>query len=147
MRNELRKALDFAIAKEREAEAFYKHWAQQVTHPAVHELLAELAGIEHGHMEMLSNITPEEMVSKSHAQTDSLGLSEYLVEVTATADLTLQEAMIVAMKREEGAVRLYTRLAEMKGEAQSLFEALAKEESRHKAKLESEYDDHILTEN
>ncbi len=147
MRNELRKALDFAIAKERESEAFYKEWAQKATHPAVHELFAELAGIEHGHMEMLSNITPEEMASKGNAPEASLGLSEYLVDVTAAADLTLQEAMIVAMKREEGAVGLYTRLAEMNGEAQSLFEALAKEEGRHKAKLEGEYDDQILTEN
>jgi len=147
MRDELRKALDFAIAKEKESEAFYKEWAQKATHPAVHELFAELAGVEHGHMEILLNITPEEMISKGNAQTTVFGLSELLVDVTAAANLTLQEAMIVAMKREEGAVKLYTRLAEMSGEAQSLFEALAKEEARHKAKLESEYDDHILTEN
>jgi rubrerythrin len=147
MRDELRKALDFAIAKERESEAFYKEWAEKAKQPSVHSLFAELAGVEHGHLEILSNITPEEMTAKSAATFVEMGLSDLLVNVPASADLTLQEAMIVAMKREQGAVNLYLRLAEMNGEAKSLFKALAKEEGRHKARLETEYDDHILTEN
>jgi len=147
MRSQLRKALDFAIAKEKEAEAFYKEWSQKVENPAVQSLFAELAGIEHGHMEILSQITPEEMTASVPSESLDLGLSDFLVDVVAAPDLTLQDAMIIAMKREEGAVRLYTRLAEMNGEAKSLFEALAREEQRHKGKIEAEYDDHILTEN
>ena len=147
MRDQMRKALDFAIAKEQEAEAFYKEWSQKVKDPAVQGLFAELAGIEHGHMEILSRITPEEMTSSSMQAAQDLQLSEFLVDIVASPDLTLQEAMVLAMKREEGAVRLYSRLAEMNGEAKSLFEALAKEESRHKGKLEIEYDDNILTQN
>ena len=147
MRDQLRKALDFAIAKERESEAFYKEWAQKAKDPAVQGLFAELAGIEHGHMEMLSHITPEEMTSSSTSEAQDLRLSEFLVDIHPSADLSLQEAMILAMKREEGAIQLYTRLAEMNGEAKSLFEALAKEEGRHKSMIESEYDENILTEN
>ena len=147
MRDQMRKALDFAIAKEKEAEAFYKEWSQKVKDPAVQGLFAELAGIEHGHMEILSNITPEEMTSSSVSDAQDLHLSDLLIDVVASPNLTLQEAMILAMKREEGAVKLYSRLAEMNGEAKSLFEALAKEEGRHKAKLEAEYDDNILIEN
>jgi rubrerythrin len=147
MRDQMRKALDFAIAKEREAEAFYKEWSEKAKQPAVQGLFAELAGIEHGHMEILSKITPEEMVDSGNIDVLKLALSDLLVDVSASPDLTLQEAMILAMKREEGAVKLYARLAEMNGEAKSLFEALAKEEGRHKAKLEIEYDDNILTEN
>ncbi|MBE0636357.1 ferritin family protein [Candidatus Bipolaricaulota bacterium] len=147
MRDQMRKALDFAIAKEKEAEAFYKEWSQKVKDPAVQGLFAELAGIEHGHMEILSNITPEEMTSSSVSDAQDLHLSDLLIDVVASPNLTLQEAMILAMKREEGAVKLYSRLAQMNGEAKSLFEALAKEEGRHKAKLEAEYDDNILIEN
>ena len=147
MRDQMRKALDFAIAKEQEAEAFYKEWSAKAKQPAVQALFAELAGIEYGHMEILSKITPEEMVGSANADVTKLALSDLLVDVSATPNLTLQDAMIVAMKREEGAVKLYRRLAEMNGEAKSLFEALAKEEGRHKAKLEMEYDDNILTEN
>ncbi|MBE0634914.1 ferritin family protein [Candidatus Bipolaricaulota bacterium] len=147
MRDQMRKALDFAISKEKEAEAFYKEWAAAAKDPAVHGLFAELAGVEHGHMEILSQITPEEMASSANSAALDLGLSDLLVDVAASPGLNLQEAMIVAMKREECAVKLYSRLAELNGEARSLFEALAKEEGRHKAKLEAEYDDHILTEN
>ena len=56
MKDQMRKALDFAIAKEKEAEAFYKEWSQKAKDPAVQGLFAQLAGIEHGHMEMLSQI-------------------------------------------------------------------------------------------
>ena len=147
MRDQMRKALDFAIAKEMEAEAFYKEWAQKAKDPAVQGLFAELVGVEHGHMEILSNITPEEMTSSNVSDAQDIHLSDFLVDVAASPNLTLQEAMILAMKREEGAVKLYSRLAEMNGEAKSLFEALAKEEGRHKAQLEAEYDDNILMEN
>ena len=147
MRDQMRKALDFAIAKEMEAEAFYKEWAQKAKDPAVQGLFAELAGVEHGHMEILSNITPEEMTSSTVSDTQDIHLADLLVDVAASPKLTLQEAMILAMKREEGAVKLYSRLAELNGEAKSLFEALAKEEGRHKAQLEAEYDDNILIEN
>ncbi len=135
MRDQMRKALDFAIAKEKEAEAFYKEWSQKANDPAVQGLFAELAGVEHGHMEMLSRITPEEMAATGDSAVDELNLSELLINVEASPNLNLQESMILAMKREQGAVALYSRLAELNGEARSLFEALAKEEGRHKAKL------------
>ncbi len=147
MRDESRKALDFAIAKEREAEAFYKEWAQKVSDPAAKGLFAELAGIEHGHAEMLNRITPADMMARYEPPPTDLHLSDWLVDVPASPDLTLQEALIVAMKREERAVALYTRLAEMNGEAKSLFRALAREEASHKSRLEASYDDEILTEN
>ena len=147
MRDQMRKALDFAIAKEMESEAFYKQWSQLVKDPAVKGLFAELAGVEHGHMEMLSQITPDEIVAGGDSSTVKLNLSELLVDVIASPDLNLQEALIVAMKREQGAVKLYSRLAEFNGEARPLFESLVREEERHKTRLEAEYDDHILTEN
>ena len=147
MRDQVQKALDFAVAKEKEAEAFYKEWSQKAKDPAVQGLFSELAGIEHGHMETLSQITPEEMTASNDPAASELNLSDLLVNVKASPKLNLQEAMILAMKREESAVALYSRLAELNGEARSLFEALAKEEGRHKAKLEAEYDENILTEN
>ena len=147
MRDHMRKALDFAIAKEKEAEAFYKEWSRKAKDPAVQGLFSELAGIEHGHMQMLSRITPEEMAAPGDSTVRELNLSDLLIDVKASPNLNLQEAMILAMKREQGAVKLYSRLAELNGEARSLFEALAREEERHKAKLETEYDEHILTEN
>lgn len=147
MRDPMRKALDFAIAKELEAEAFYKEWAEKAKDPAVHALFAELAGVEHGHRQMLLRITPEEMVERGRTPVTDADLSDVLVDIDASASLSVQEAMIVAMKREQGAVNLYRRLSEFGGKTKPLFEALAKEEQRHQSKLQAEYDQHILTDN
>ena len=147
MNEKLREALDFAIAKEKEAEAFYKEWAAKVQNPAVEAVFAEMAATEHGHMEMLSRITPDEIVARDTGAPADLDLSEHLVEVGASAGMSIQEAMIVAMKREERAVALYERLSALGGEASSLFAALANEERKHKSQIEAEYDEHILSEN
>jgi len=147
MSDQLRKALTFAIEGEKEAEAFYKEWAAKAKDPAVKGLFSELAGVEHGHVEMLSRITPDEIVSSQEPTVGSIDLSDLLIPIEATPKMNIQEAMILAMKREEGAVKLYTRLAELNGEARALFEGLAKEEQRHKLQLEKEYDDEFLAEN
>ena len=146
--NELvKQALEFAIQKEHEAEAFYKQWADQSKNAAVVALFAELAATEHGHAEMLQHVTPDELVASGESVPADLKISELLVEVEASPNMNVQEAMILAMKREEGAAALYEELARLGGETQSLFEALAREEQKHKEKLEREYDEQILTEN
>ena len=147
MSDQLRKALTFAIEGEKEAEAFYKEWAEKAKDPAVKGLFSELAGVEHGHVEMLTRITPDEMIAGNSVEIADLDLSDVLVPVAASENMNIQEAMILAMKREEGAVKLYTRLAELNGEARALFEGLAKEEQRHKLDLERQYDDEFLAEN
>ncbi len=142
----LKKALDFAVTKEKEAETFYKTWSNQVSNPAIGKLFTDLAEMERGHAEKLSQITPEELIAQGSAPAD-LKLSELLVEVEAQPNMTLQDALIVAMKREEASVALYERLSLLGDKAQSLFAALAEEERRHKRLLEAEYDDVVLTEN
>jgi len=143
----LKQALAFAVEKEQEAEAFYKEWAAKVGDQAVVALFAELAATEHGHFEMLSHITPEDLVAAHTAAPVDLKLSELLVGVEASEGMGIQEAMLLAMKREEAAAALYDELARLGGETRPLFEALAKEERKHKLQLETEYDEQILTEN
>jgi len=143
----LQEVLDFAIEKEKEAEAFYRTWAAVVGTPGVVALFAELAATEHGHVEMLSRITPDDLVKGTSTEVSDLKLSELLIDVEASPGMSFQEAMIVAMKREESAAALYDELAGLGGETESLFQALAAEERKHKRLLESEYDEHVLTEN
>lgn len=143
----LQQALDFAIAKEREAEAFYREWAAAVESPAVVALFAELAATEHGHVEMLTRVTPGDLAEAGSSDVSDLKLSEFLVEIEASPGMSVQEAMILAMKREESAAALYDQLARLGSETDSLFAALANEERKHKRQLESEYDEQVLTEN
>ena len=69
------------------------------------------------------------------------------MEVKARSGLSLQQALIVAMKREESSARLYDRLAQCGGESAALFRSLANEERRHKKAIETIYDESILKEN
>ena len=141
----LKRALKFAVEKEKEAEAFYRKWAEEAQGPGVRQLFSELASWERGHAEKLSRIKPEELAPQGTAPQD-LKVSDLLVEVPASPDMTLTEALVVAMKREQASVRLYEGLAALGGPMKGLFAALAEEERRHKRLLESEYDD-LLTEN
>jgi rubrerythrin len=149
MRDLVQKALDFAIAKEKEAEAFYRDWAEKVTDPSAKALLNELKAAERSHFEMLSRITVDELVAegKGSSGRPDLKIAELLVDVDPTPSMSLQEAMVVAMKREATSVALYEKLAQLRGEAAALFHGLAEEERRHKSWLEKQYDEAILTEN
>jgi len=146
MRDAIQKAIDFALAKEVEAEAFYKEWADNVSSTAVKALFAELAAAENGHAEMLRRIRPEEIIAADSHPEGDLGLVDLLVEIDPDPSMGVQEAMILAMKREATSVALYERLAEFGGEAQALLRGLAKEERKHRDRLEAEYNEHIVTE-
>ncbi len=138
MKDPLQKVLSFAVAREQEAEAFYKDWAQRTVDPAVRVLFGELGAREHGHWQLLAHITPKDLVAQPHQAAD-LAMAEGLVEIKARAGMTLQQALVVAMKREEASARLYERLAEFGGESAPLFRFMANEEREHKRKIEMVY--------
>jgi rubrerythrin len=145
MRSGLQKVLSFAAAREQEAEAFYKDWAQRAGDPAVRLLFAELGAREHGHWQLLAHITPNDLVARPHQAAD-LAIAEWLIEIKARAGMALQESLVVAVRREEAAAHLYERLAELGGESAPLFRSLANEEREHKRKIETVYDGGILRE-
>ena len=56
-----------------------------------------------------------------------------------------QDILISAIKREDSAVKFFTDLSGQAGKLQSTFQRLAAEEKKHKLRLETFYDDHILS--
>ena len=80
-----------------------------------------------------------------------MNIAVYLVENDAQASapaLDYQQALIVAMKKEKAAFKLYSALAEQTTDAafRELFLALAQEEAKHKLRFEVEYDEEFLSE-
>ena len=74
----------------------------------------------------------------SHEKVKDMKIADYLVDVAPKPDMTYAEALILAMKKEKKAFRLYTFLSE---EAKNpLFErivpSLHLEEARHKLRFE-----------
>ena len=64
-------------------------------------------------------------------------------------NIDYQTALIIAMKAEKNAFRLYTELAAAAGDGnlKAMLLSLAQEEAIHKLRFEVEYDDHFLSEN
>jgi len=71
------------------------------------------------------------------------------VDAEPGPDMSYQDALVLAMKNEKAAFRLYMDLAdEVQNKGQkAIFLALAQEEARHKLRFEIEYDEAVLTEN
>ena len=141
--------LDFAITREQEAHDFYQDLANRSQRPGMKELFAHFAQEELGHRRKLEAIKAGEMSTGSMKPVTDLKIADYTVQVEVTGNLSYQDALILAMKREKAAFRLYTDLSNMVAEStmKATFAALAQEEAKHKLRFEVEYDDVILTEN
>ena len=140
--------LDFAIDNEQHAIDFYRELAAKATKPEVRDLFEEYATEEVGHKTKLEAVKAGKKLNSLAEKVIDLKLSEYLVDVEPTSNLDYQSALIIAMKREKAAFRLYSKLAaRLDGELRELFLRLAQEEAKHKLHFEIEYDEHILTEN
>ena len=101
---------------------------------------------EQGHKKKLVAIKEGKRFRPSKQTIQNLKIGDYLVEVTPGPNVTYQEALIIAMKKEKAAFRLYHDLASSTDnqELRSLFLSLAQEEAKHKLRFEIEYDNNIL---
>jgi len=133
-----RQVLDFAVAKERVAEEFYLRWAERSEDDDVKQLLGELAAEERCHTEKLSHITPEALIAEGMASAE-FGLVKELPNVPDEQEMTVLDALSVAIRREEEAVTLYERMRGASTTEEALFAALVEEERRHKHRLELQY--------
>lgn len=141
--------LDFAIENEQGAVDFYRELAAKATKPWVRDLFEEYAKEEEVHKANLEAVKAGQKLKPVSTEVLDLKLGDYLVAVQPSPDMDYQDALVLAMKREKAAFRLYTNLAAKVGddELRDLFLRLAQEEAKHKMHFEIEYDEHILTEN
>ena len=141
--------IDFAIEREREAVQFYRDLQAVVQFAARRELLRELEDMEKGHIKTLEHIKAGTTPFRGRTQVQDLQISRYLVPAPPAPQMSYQDILLTAMKREETSHRLYTDLANLSADAdlKQLFERLAAEEARHKLHFEKIYDDEILKDN
>ncbi|MGQ9688494.1 MAG: ferritin family protein [Desulfobaccales bacterium] len=137
MNIELRPLIEQAIRQEELAHEFYTRLAKLVTHEDTRETLEWLAKDELEHKAFLEScLTPSgcTLVGEAH----DTHLAEVMKAPAITAEMTPKEALMVAMKREEGSYHFYQRLASLQppGEAREFLEKMAKIELAHKEKVE-----------
>jgi len=134
--------LDLAIAREVEAQRLYANLAQLATRPEVQSVIRRLGTDEVQHRIHLEAIKAGEVAFTRKEEVGSLHIEETLAEVTPQAEMSYADLLVIAMKKEKTAFRLYTDLASMAtSEAlRDVLEKLAQEEAEHKLRLEIEYD-------
>jgi len=144
----LKGVIDFATEKEAEAEGLYKNLAGQIRSERAKTIFTELAAEEHKHYNALQNLDVALIGEKRLQDIPDLKISDYLHDVAYEPDMSYQDILVLAMKSEEHSHGLYKGLADNSDdpELKKLFEFLAMQEARHKLRIETEYDDFILTE-
>jgi len=142
------KIMDFAIRREKEAIEFYNSLQSMAHLSSQREALHALENTEARHMKTLKKIKAKGMKAVSVKHVTDMMISDTLVEQSPSPDMSYQDILIMAMKEEEKAVKLYTMLARGSSdpEVKLLFEGLATEEAEHKLMFETMYDSDILTE-
>ena len=138
--------IKFAISREEMAIDTYGEMSEKAKTPGLRELLLELQSEEMKHKELLEDITEEQIGSFKTDDVIDLKISDFLTEEPPSEDMTFQDLLILAAKKEQEAVELYTKLGESSGseELKKLFDFLITQEKSHKLKIETEYEKHVL---
>ncbi len=141
--------LDYAIDQEQQAADFYSDLAGRAEKGGLKDILMEFSHEEEHHRDKLLAVKQGNRELSAHQEVVDLKITDYLVDVQATDDISYQDALIVAMKRERAAFRLYSDMAAKVAEEdlRQVFLGLAKEEAKHKLFFESQYDERILRDN
>ena len=147
--NSVDDVLDFAIGNEEAAAQFYRELAEKVEKPWMKKTFMDFSKEEEGHKKKLESVKAGNVLTGSSKKVLDLKIGDYLVDAEPSADIDYQDALILAMKAEKAAFRLYSDLADAVDDEnmKNTFSILAQEEAKHKLRFEIEYDEHVMTEN
>jgi rubrerythrin len=148
--DDLEAMIDFAIEKEREAAEFYDRISKdEVDFSGSKKMFAEFAAEEQKHEKILKNFKTkgisESLEEYKLKWITDIKRSDYMVDVSYEKGMPYNEILLLAMKREEKALKFYNELLEKADtdESEKLFKVLCQEEAKHKLALETIYDDYM----
>lgn len=142
----IERILEFAIDREQEAADFYASLAARATSAEMRKVFEQFAGEERGHKRKLEGVKAGKSLPVAAKPVMDLRISDYVVAAEPGPDITYQDALILAMKKEKAAFRLYNDLANLVDDdsVRGLLLGLAQEEAKHKLRFEVEYDERFL---
>ena len=141
--------VEFAIEKEKEAVEFYSMLAKQEAFSGSKEMFTDFVKEEQKHQKLL-----QDFKSKGFTQAmkdyklkwiKDIKRSDYVIDLEYRKGMAYNETLMLAMKREEKALKLYNDFLKQTDtpEGQKLFKMLCQEEAKHKLALETMYDDYM----
>ena len=141
--------LDFAMNSEQEAVDFYNELSANAKSEDMKQVFEEFAQEEVRHKSRLRKIKEEGSYELSKDKIKDMKVSDYMVNVDPSPEMSYQDALVLAMNKEKAAFRLYMDLSQKTDneKMKELFLNLAQEESKHKLRFELEYDENVLREN
>jgi rubrerythrin len=141
--------LNFAMKAEQEAVDFYNQLATTMKNQEMRDTFLEFAKEEVNHKARLQKIKDERLFDLTDEKVQDLQISDYVVNVKPSPDMDYAAALVLAMKKEKAAFKLYTNLASrtQNPDIKAVFQNLAQEESKHKLRFELEYDEFVMREN
>ncbi len=142
---EFNEILDFAVDREKEAVQFYRDLQNEAHFADQKAFLKELESMEMGHIVVIESLRQKQPTEMLIKHVPNLTISEYLISDVDQLNLTYQNILIKAMKREEMSMKLYTEMSKKfpDSELSTLFSKLSSEEAGHKYKFEKLYDEWI----
>ena len=149
MLDELAEILDTAIYKEIASQAIYIAGQSQTPDPDARALMKELAEEELKHAEWLKRLKEKrEKLDWHREKILNLKISEYLTGGDTVVGAGLQDTLIFAIKREQQSIEFYSKMMGVmrSRSAKRLCQRLARDELKHKLKLEIFYDDFVYME-
>jgi rubrerythrin len=138
-----RRIIKYAMKNEVEARNFYLEAAKKLDNPSLKDVFSQLAEEEQKHFDLLQKLINKETLDGVFDKTGDHGVSETVDEPALSTDMLPADAFALAMKKEEAAMKTYTRLADIcYGQAEkAVFLELAEMERNHKLKMETAFVD------
>jgi rubrerythrin len=115
--------------------------ADFVEKPEMAKVLSDLASEELEHKVKLEAVKAGE-IDIDEEEVGNLGITDNVKDVIPDAKMSYIDLLVMGMKKEEAARKLYTDLSTMAQtqELRDIFLKLAQEEAEHKLRFEIEYD-------
>jgi rubrerythrin len=142
--------IDFAIEKEIEAASYYEEAAENETREETRKMFLNFAKEERKHQSLLENLDCKgecTLVTQDYKfkWIGDLKRSDLMVDIVWKKGMLYRDILLLAMKREEKALKLYNELRQQSvtETAKNIFKILCQEEARHKLGLEKLYDDYM----
>ncbi len=146
---DLNEIIDFAIEREKEAEAFYVMISKEESMSGTREMLEEFAVMEQKHVTLLEKFKEkgldESLERYNFRWIKDIKRSDYVMDLEFEPGMGYGDILLIAAKREEKALKLYNELLAQADteDAKTLFKVLCQEEAKHKQIFELKYDDYM----
>ena len=146
--DQYKEIIEFAIAGEKEAQEFYTLAADKINDPYLKKMFEQFAKDEQGHEKILKGILSKDAINLHFDESTDYKVAETVDKPKLSTDMKPADAIALAMKKEEEAMKQYTDLAAAcKDPGQKIvFLDLASMERGHKLKMERAFVDIGYTE-